>query len=119
MAGTNGTAGTGLRVARPTIAVAGRDETALGQGLISLLIVQTTSGLDRCEAVFGNWGPQRGTTDFLYFDRATLEFGKAFAVKLGTATIFEGRITGLEAHFPEGRAPTIAALAEDRFPDPR
>ena len=48
-----------------------------------------------------------------------LDFGKAFQVKLGTDTIFDGRISALEAQFPEGAPPQLAVLAEDRFQDLR
>jgi uncharacterized protein len=108
-----------LRVARPTITVAAQDKPTLTEGLLSLLIVENTAGLYRCEAQFGNWGPENNTIDFLYFDRALLDFGKAFKVKIGDQTIFEGRITGLESEFPEARPPTLTVLAEDRFQDLR
>ncbi len=109
----------GLHSARPTITVSGRDQSALAEGLQRLEIIETTDGLYHCEATFANWGDQSGRVDFLYFDRQTLEFGKAFLVKLGTDTLFEGRIMALEATFPEGSAPEITVLAEDRFQDLR
>ena len=114
----NGT-DTGLREARPVINAAGQDNPVLSGGLLSLLIVENTSGLYRCEALFGNLGSVNNRTDFLYFNRTTLEFGKAFTVKLGTDSIFDGKIMGLEAHFPEGQAPELNVLAEDRFQDLR
>ncbi len=108
-----------IRAARPTIALAGSDKPALAQGLLSLLIVENTNGLYRCEAVFGNWGNYNNTIDFLYFDRQLLDFGKELQIKLGTQAIFTGRIMAIEAQFPNGHAPTIAVLAEDRFQDLR
>lgn len=108
-----------FKVARPGIAVAGQDKPELAEGLLSLLIVEGISGLYRCDALFGNWGTTRNTIGFLYFDRGLLDFGKPFQVKLGPDEIFDGRIMGLEAHFPEGRAPEIAVLAEDRLQDLR
>ncbi|MDQ1639066.1 MAG: uncharacterized protein QOF62_2405 [Pyrinomonadaceae bacterium] len=110
---------TGVIAARPTILVDGQENAPLAGGLLELIIVENTSGLYRCEAKFGNWGAINNTTDFLYFDRRTLEFGKGFAVKLGTDSIFEGKIMGLEASFPTGRSPEIRVLAEDRFQDLR
>ncbi len=118
MPGTNGN-GSGVRMARPTINVDGQDNAALSAGLLGLLIVENTSGLYRCEATFGNWGAVNGSIDFLYFDRRTLEFGKPFKILIGTETLFDGRILGLEAHFPEGRPPALTVLAEDRFQDLR
>jgi phage protein D len=99
--------------------VGGSDNAALALGLIALVIVENTSGLYRCEATFGNWGEKNGRTDFLYFDRRTLDFGKPFVVKLGTVTLFEGRIMALEGHFGDGRPPEITVLAEDRLQDLR
>ena len=108
-----------LRLAHPTINLAGRDNATLEQGLLSLSIIEQTSGLYRCEATFGNWGPRSGSIDFLYFDRQTLDFGKTIKIKLGSDVLFEGRITALEGHFVEAREPEIAVLAEDRFQDLR
>jgi phage protein D len=108
-----------LRIARPTISVAGKENPGLAQGLLSLLIAENASGLYRCEAQFGNWGNKDGSLGFLYFDRKTLDFGNTFQVKLGQDVIFDGRIMGLEAHFPEGGVPELAVLAEDRFQDLR
>src|SRR5215470_8512077 len=108
-----------LKNARPIINVGGKDDPSLAQGLLGLLIVENTNGLYRCEALFGNWGTINNSIGFLYFDRRTLDFGKAFKVKLGSDTIFDGRTLGLEAHFPEGRAPELRVLAEDRFQDLR
>jgi len=105
--------------ARPTISVAARDDESLAAGLLSLLVAEDTAGLYRCEATFGNWGLLDGGIGFLYFDRRTLDFGKAFQVKLGSDVIFDGRITGLEAQFPDHEAPRLTVLAEDRFQDLR
>ena len=105
--------------ARPTVAIAGEDRAFLGEGLTKLLVSEGVEGLFRCEATFGNWGSREGRTDFLYFDRSLLDFGKAFTIKLERDVLFEGRIIGLEAHFPEGRPPEIVVLAEDRFQDLR
>jgi phage protein D len=84
-----------------------------------MLIAENTSGLYRCEALFGNWGARNHAIDFLYFDRTIVDFGKQFSVKFGSETVFDGRITGLEAHFPEASPPQINVLAEDRFQDLR
>lgn len=108
-----------FKVARPTINVAGQDKPELAEGLLSLLIVESTSGLYRCEASFSNWGVINNNIGFLYFDRTLLDFGKTLKIKLGTDTIFDGRILGLEAHFPEGGAPQLNVLAEDRLQDLR
>lgn len=109
----------GLKDSRPTIVVGSEINGPLGGGLLNLLIQENTNGLYRCEAKFGNWGEKNSTTDFLYFDRRVLDFGKDFEIKLGDNSIFKGKIMGLEAHFPEGQSPEISVLAEDRFQDLR
>lgn len=108
-----------LKASRPTVAVGGEDNAPLGAELARLLIVEDTAGLYRCEAKFGNWGSINNTTDFLYFDRSILDFGKDFEIKLESDSLFKGKIMGLEATFPEGQSPEITVLAEDRFQDLR
>src|SRR5215216_464998 len=103
---------TGLRLDRPTINVAEEDNSALAGGLLSLIIVENTNGLYHCEAMFRNWGNINNGTSLL-------NFGKAFKVKLGVDTIFDGKIMGLEANFPEGGPPELNVLAEGRFQDLR
>ncbi len=113
-------AATGFQVSRPTISVAGQDNPALAGGLLKLLIAESTNGLYRCEALFGNWGNVNNRPDFLYFDRRTLDFGKQFTIKLGAgATLFDGKIMALEANFPEGQSAELNVLAEDRMQDLR
>jgi phage protein D len=109
----------GLISAVPTINVGGQDKASLADNLLALLIVENTQGLYRCEARFTNYGSVNGKFDFLYFDRSTLDFGKRFKVKLGTDTIFDGKIMALEGQFPEGRSAELKILAEDRFQDLR
>jgi len=108
-----------LRAARPTILVGGQEKSELAAGLSNLLIVEDTTGLYRCEAKFSNWGTVDNKINFLYFDRQTLDFGKDFQVKLGDDSLFNGKIMGLEANYPDGQAPEISVLAEDRFQDLR
>lgn len=104
---------TGLNSSRPTILVDGKEDASLVGGLTYLLICERTDGLYRCEAKFGNWGPKDDATDFLYFDRKVLDFGKDFQIKLAEDDLFKGKITALEAVFPEGKPPEIVVLAED------
>lgn len=120
--GQNGTSGL-LYAARPIIRVDGQIESDLGDILlVDLLVEETTPGLFRCEARFTNWNPGTSTT-FRFFDAQILDFGKTFAVEMGRPNhlrqIFSGRIMGLEAQYPGGRAPELVVLAEDRFQDLR
>lgn len=110
---------TRFKAARPTINVAGKDDEALKQGLLELIVVETTAGLYRCEARFGNWGKVGQGMDYLYLDRKVLDFGKALKIKIGDEAIFDGRISAIEAHYLEGASPEITVLAEDRLQDLR
>lgn len=101
--------------ARPVLRVDGQDYPALSETLLALEVLEDTAGLYRCEARFTNWGRQRGGPGFLYFSRQTLDFGKALVIAWGDQTFFTGRITALEARFPDAAAPEFAVLAEDAF----
>ncbi len=108
-----------LASARPAFEVGGQAQPDLAAQLLSLDIRDEATGLARCEVAFGNWGLSDGAVGFRYFDRQLLDFGKPFAVKLGDETLFEGRILGLQASFPEGSPPTLRVLADDRLQDLR
>lgn len=112
-----------LYSARPALSVEGREEADLALGLLELSVVETTEGLYRCEATFGNWGSIPGGIGYLYFDRQRLDFGHRLAIEAGApgsrARLFDGRITALEGRFPADRPAEILVLAEDRFQDLR
>ena len=108
-----------ITVSRPSIFVAGKEEVGLSQGLIHLSIRETVQGFYRCEARFGNWGPKNGVVGFLYFDRKKLDFGTQVQIKIENDTIMDGRISAIEADFPEGSPPGIVVLFEDRLQDLR
>jgi len=124
MNGNGSNNNTGLfYAARPIISVDGRVESQLGEILlVDLLVEETTMGLFRCETRFTNWDPGTATS-FRFFDAQVLDFGKEFSVEMGRPNevrkIFAGRIMGLEAQYPAGRAPELVVLAEDRFQDLR
>jgi phage protein D len=110
----------GIKAARPAIEIAGQDEPALGVALLELCVTETTIGLYRCEARFGNWGQKPGQPlGFQYFDRKKLDFGKKLKIKIADETIFDGVITALEGIFPEGATSEVAIFAEDRLQDLR
>jgi uncharacterized protein len=109
--------------ARPDIRVDDEVNRGLGDGLLRLLVEETTEGLYRCEMTFGNWGTAGGEAGLLYDDGAVLDFGKRIAVRAGAddaaGELFAGRIFALEAQYPEDRQPTMTVLAEDRLQDLR
>lgn len=105
----------GLTWSRPSLHVDGAEQSALAAGLLGLNVTETVTGLNRCEALFGNWNPAATTDGFLYFDRRLIEFGKAFQVRFNDAVLFDGKIMALEGRFPPSTPPQIMVLAEDRL----
>ncbi len=108
---------TGVVTAEVAIEIDGAAQPRLNSGLLSLVVEETTEGLCRCEARFGNWGSQGSDMDYLYFDRALLDFGSEIAVIAGSGDaegeIFRGVISALEGQYFSGDTPQIAVLAED------
>jgi phage protein D len=109
--------------ALPNLVVQGQPAAELCEALLSLSVEEDDSGLRRCEMALGNWGSRQDGAGFLFFNRDALDFGTEIAVEVGTgeteATVFEGRITGIEARYPRDRSPEITFLAEDRLQDLR
>lgn len=107
-----------LRPSRPGISLAGNRETVLEAALLSYELSDSIEGMARAEIVFGNWGGA-DHPGFQHFGRDKIDFGKAIKVMQGDATLFEGRITAIAGTFPEGGAPTVTVMAEDRLQDLR
>ncbi|HMQ51944.1 MAG TPA: contractile injection system protein, VgrG/Pvc8 family [Anaerolineae bacterium] len=103
----------GIVTAEAALTIEGEAQPRLNAGLLSLIVEETTEGLYRCEARFGNWG----SGDYLYFDRSLLDFGKKLTVTMGSdeaeAQIFQGVISALEGQFLPGEPPQLVVLAED------
>src|SRR5512132_1232172 len=108
-----------LKTARPSIFVDGREDARLAGGLLRMCVGETIEGLYRAELRFGNWGAKNDQVDYLYFDRKTLDFGKSLRLALDGDTIFDGRVSAIEAEYGEGSGPEIAVLLEDRLQDLR
>lgn len=108
---------------RPKIELDGREAPGIGMGVLSLLVEENTDGLYRAEITLGNWGAIEGRTDFLYFNRDVIDFGKEIAISMGEGEtleeIFRGRITAIEGRFSDQRPPEILLLAEDSLQDLR
>jgi uncharacterized protein involved in type VI secretion and phage assembly len=108
-----------LVTSRPTVKVDGQDAAELTQGLLTMRVHEHVDGLYSAELQFGNWGLADGATGFVFFDRRRLDFGNDLEVTVSDKSLFKGRITALEAGFPEGSPPVLTALAEDRLQDLR
>jgi Bacteriophage probable baseplate hub protein len=104
---------------RPTVKIDGQDAADLTQGLLLMRVHEHVDGLYSAELQFGNWGLSNGATGFVHFDRQKLDFGKEVELTLTDKPLFKGKITALEAGFPEGSPPVLTALAEDRMQDLR
>ena len=104
----------------PVFRVEGDVKGDLARDLVRLETEETTAGLKTCVARFGAIGPSDGDSEQLqYLDGAILDFGKALEVSLGPPgnerIVFDGLVSGLEAHFEEGVAPEVTAFAEDKL----
>lgn len=110
-----------FHVSAPLIRVNGAEQPGLREGLLDLLVEQRLDAPHRCRARFQNWGVRNGTPGFLYFDRRLLDFGVQLAVEqsghAGSLVIFEGRISALEAAFPDGSQPEFVLQAEHDLQD--
>ena len=107
-----------VKEARPSIEIEGQRATTLASSLLCLDIIDSDDGLARCELLLGNWGgPEK--SGFQHFDRSQIDFGKIIKVKLANDTLFEGRISAINARFPDGGPPQIGVCAEDRLQDLR
>lgn len=107
-----------LRSARPVLEVGGERRPALEAALLTLEIADRVEGMARAEIVLGNWGGSE-RPGFQRFDREVIDFGKPVKVTLAGETLFDGRISAITADYPDGGAPTIGLLAEDRLQDLR
>ena len=109
-----------IKSSRPIVVLDGRESQSLTGGLLRARVREDVHGLSDCELEVGNWGPgEGGEPGFLYFDRATVDFGKRLELTVDDQPVFAGRITGIEARFPEGKGPTVVMLAEDALQDLR
>ncbi len=112
-----------LYAARPSVLLDNTDQSELTGALVNARVEETAGGCTRCEATFGNWGTSGGGIGYRYLDRALLDFGKTLTLRMGAGDaegeLFRGRISGLDARFPQDRAPELQVLAEDRLQDLR
>ena len=110
-------------VSLPQIILGGQPHVELTNDALTLVVQEHAEGLYHCEITFNNFGASGSGTDYLYFGRDILDYGKDIAVRLGwdenAPPVFEGRITALEASYASGQPPTLTVLAEDRLQDLR
>jgi uncharacterized protein len=112
-----------LYTARPVVELDGSESVDLSDRVLSLVVSETTEGLSQCELVAGNWAGGDRASGYVFNDRGIVDFGSSIGIRLGSGdragTVFRGHVTGIEAHYPDARAPEIVFLAEDRLQDLR
>ncbi len=110
--------------ARPRLEVDGESRVLMAENS-TVMVEETVDGLYRCEMTLANIAPPPGggPSDYVFFDRAEFDFGKTIRLMAGAGetegVLFDGRIMGLEAHYPHVGQPTFTVLAEDRLQDLR
>lgn len=113
----------GVISADAVLSIDGEVRPELSTALLSVLVEETTEGLYRCEARFGNWGTRGESLDYRYFDRELFDFGKTLTVRMGAdegeGEIFNGRISAIEGQFSATSPASILILAEDKLQDLR
>lgn len=107
-----------LYAARPTVRVNDAAQERITGLLQALDMVEHEDGLSTLELKCGNWcSVPTGSAGFAFEDEAALKLGDVLTVYAGEAAapqeIFRGKVTALEAEFPEDGPPTLTALAED------
>lgn len=112
-----------LYTARPQVDLDGETSADLTDRVLSVVVTETVEGMSRCELVAGNWDGSDAAHGYVFNARDIVDFGSLIEVRLGDGdrggTVFSGHLTGIEAHYPQTRAPEIVFLAEDRLQDLR
>ncbi|MCU1500736.1 MAG: hypothetical protein JWM12_90, partial [Ilumatobacteraceae bacterium] len=105
------------------VKVAGRVPDGFADLVIAVTVDESVTGLARCEIRVDNWGVADSGPGYIFPDRTTIDFGMTIEVGAGPpdehATIFSGRITGIEADYSPSTGPTLVILAEDGLQDLR
>lgn len=102
----------------PTVRIDGRENERVRELVLSMEIREQEHGLSNLELRLQNVASDpRGGADFAFEDESALSFGKQITIYSGDENspreIFRGRISALEADFPEDGAPELVVLAED------
>ena len=102
----------------PTVQVDGQLNDLVSAQLLGMKMCEHEAGMSNLELRFSNFGSfAGGIGDQVFEDGAVLKLGASLVVYAGLVTspteIFRGRITALEAIFPNNGPPELLALAED------
>lgn len=110
--------------ARPTVRIADQDYPKVSELLIGMELTEQEGGLSALELRFSNIASDpTGSADFAFEDDEVLTLGAQIAIYGGDVNgpqeLFRGKITGLEADFPQNGPPELVVLAEDVFQQAR
>ena len=110
--------------ARPTLRLAGQEDTRVSELLIGLKMEEGEGGMSALELRLSNWASTRDGGAEIAFDvDSTLKLGAQIEVYAGDETepreIFRGKITALEVDFKTGAPPEMCVLAEDALQQAR
>lgn len=108
----------------PTVRVDTREHEMINELLTGMELIEQEGGMSALELRFSNIASRPGgNADYAFEDERILKLAARIAVYAGDRNapqeIFQGRITGLEAVFPETAAAELVVLAEDVFQQAR
>jgi uncharacterized protein len=110
--------------ATPTVRVDEQEHEKINELLIGMEMTEREGGLSALELRFSNIASDpQGGADYAFEDEEILKLGAKIKLYAGDRNapreIFQGRITGLEALYPETAPAEIVVLAEDVFQQAR
>lgn len=107
----------------PTVSIGGSSATDFVELILAVTVEESVDGLTRCEVRLDNWGVVDGGPGYVVAQRGLLDFGASLEVAFGPPdeheTVFNGRVTALEAEYGGATGPSIVVLAEDALQDLR
>lgn len=104
----------------PTVRVDSQEKEDVRDLLIGMEVNEREGGLTSLELRVSNLASnEQGGAALAFEDNRTLKLGAQIAIYCGDVNapreVFQGKITGLEADFREGKPPELIVLAEDVF----
>jgi uncharacterized protein len=107
----------------PEVRVGGSTPPGVAELLVAATVEESVTGLARAEVRLDNWGATAAGPGYVFEDRSVIDFGATVDLAFGPpderATLFTGRITGIEGSFGADGGPTLVLLAEDALQDLR
>src|SRR5436190_18380423 len=110
--------------AAPTVRINGQEYPKVTELMLALEMTEQEGGMSALELRVSNIASlDDNSSDFAFEDDKILKLGAQIAIYGGDRNapqeIFRGKITGLEAEFPDSAPPELVVLAEDVFQQAR